>query len=78
MFLRQGDEIVAILPDSIAYGAKGAGDTWLRYYMVRSVENIGNIQQAIDSLKIIIKDNPDNETHKGKMPEQEEKQKNTN
>ena len=24
--LREGDEIVAILPDSIAYGAKGAGD----------------------------------------------------
>ena len=24
--LREGDEIVAILPDSLAYGAKGAGD----------------------------------------------------
>ncbi|MDE5421367.1 FKBP-type peptidyl-prolyl cis-trans isomerase [Ancylomarina sp. DW003] len=26
LLLREGDEIVAILPDSIAYGAKGAGD----------------------------------------------------
>jgi hypothetical protein len=26
MLLREGDEIVAILPDSLAYGAKGAGD----------------------------------------------------
>ncbi len=26
MLLREGDEIVAILPDSIAYGARGAGD----------------------------------------------------
>jgi hypothetical protein len=26
MYLREGDEIVAILADSIAYGAKGAGD----------------------------------------------------
>lgn len=26
LLLRQGDEIVAILPDSLAYGAKGAGD----------------------------------------------------
>lgn len=25
-YLRQGDEIIAILPDSLAYGAKGAGD----------------------------------------------------
>ncbi|TRX71446.1 FKBP-type peptidyl-prolyl cis-trans isomerase [Carboxylicivirga sp. M1479] len=24
--LRQGDEIIAVLPDSLAYGAKGAGD----------------------------------------------------
>jgi len=24
--LREGDEIIAILPDSLAYGAKGAGD----------------------------------------------------
>ncbi len=166
MLLRQGDEIIAILPDSIAYGAKGAGnvippyatlvydkfkvvnvdepkailsdtlfeglktdgfetmlndyktittssdsvnyhtdidqlyglwykltndemhqeaikvathfasqtkDTWLRYYMVRSFENIGNIQQAIDSLQVIIKDNPENETLKSKMLELEEK-----
>ncbi|WP_421919052.1 FKBP-type peptidyl-prolyl cis-trans isomerase [Marinifilum sp.] len=26
MLLREGDEVVAILPDSLAYGAKGAGD----------------------------------------------------
>lgn len=26
MLLREGDEVLAILPDSIAYGAKGAGD----------------------------------------------------
>lgn len=26
MLLREGDEIIAILPDSLAYGAKGAGD----------------------------------------------------
>ena len=26
LLLREGDEIVAILPDSLAYGAKGAGD----------------------------------------------------
>jgi tetratricopeptide (TPR) repeat protein len=26
MLLREGDEIVAILPDSLAYGSKGAGD----------------------------------------------------
>ncbi|NJO92258.1 MAG: hypothetical protein HC831_27270 [Chloroflexia bacterium] len=171
MLLRQGDEIVAILPDSIAYGAKGAGDvipphatlvydkfkvinvsepkalladtlfetlkkdgfnamlnhyktittssdstiyytdvdqfyglwyqltnkemhqeaikvathfakqtgdTWLRYYMVRSFENIGNIPLAIDSLKVIIKNNPDDETLKGKMLELEEKQKTIN
>ncbi|MCG8579470.1 MAG: FKBP-type peptidyl-prolyl cis-trans isomerase [Bacteroidales bacterium] len=26
LLLRQGDEIVAILPDTLAYGAKGAGD----------------------------------------------------
>ncbi|MCU4173623.1 FKBP-type peptidyl-prolyl cis-trans isomerase [Carboxylicivirga sp. N1Y90] len=25
-YLRQGDEIIAVLPDSLAYGAKGAGD----------------------------------------------------
>jgi len=26
MLLREGDEVIAILPDSLAYGAKGAGD----------------------------------------------------
>lgn len=26
MLLREGDEIIAVLPDSLAYGAKGAGD----------------------------------------------------
>jgi len=26
LLLREGDEIIAILPDSLAYGAKGAGD----------------------------------------------------
>ncbi len=26
LLLREGDEIVAVLPDSLAYGAKGAGD----------------------------------------------------
>jgi len=26
LLLREGDEIIAVLPDSLAYGAKGAGD----------------------------------------------------
>ena len=166
MLLREGDEVVAILPDSIAYGAKGAGDVipphatliydkfkvvkvaapkailadtlytslknegfkemlnryyaintssdsvkyhlgknqlyglwykltndsmhqeainmaayfapatkdnWLRYYMVRSFENQNKIQIAIDSLKAILTDEPDNETMKDKMNELVEK-----
>ena len=55
------------------YFAQKIGDNMLRYYLVRSLENQNKIKPAIDSLKILIADEPDNEVMINKMKALQEK-----
>lgn len=59
--------------DLAVHFARITGDSRLRYNMVLSYENLGNIEEALDSLALIIQDNEGWEQLKEKRAELEDK-----
>ncbi len=48
---------------------------WMRYSLIESLEGLGHVNRALDSLKILIENEPDVEAFKNKRVELEEKLK---